>query len=336
MTLHHIILHKIEKIQHATQAKISKRDSELPIEDPIIVSFVQSVVESYFKRSSRQYSKFESADENEPAFKTYLDMYLSSSDFMHFSKKSADLLKEKMCDQPASTGGYFVIADIEIDHRFIMVILLNKKGSSTIDDDSLSIGHTTVLDIDQFAMAGFLNISLYQDQQDDRRYMSFMRGERDVSRYFARFLGSAQETLESASTVTNRFVHTVQNYMNERGYEQERIDHISLEILRYGDAQKKDRQPINLHTIANIINSEDPESFFHYAQDNEISAFIESIDMRTLKKLQDFRYKGKGYSVTFNKNLISNEMVQFDGHILTIKVDDKFKEAWQEEGLGNL
>lgn len=329
-------MHRIDKDQHANHATIVLRDQELDPNEPTTFNLIENIAESYFKRSSRQYSKF-ATGENDPVFKTLLDTFLDDDDnFVQFSRSSTELLKEKMCDKPASTGGYVVVADFELENRFVMVILMNKKGSVTVDDNNLDVGAVRTLDIDQFAMAGLINLSVYLHPEDDRRYMSFMRGERDVSDYFTRFIGSAQEGLESATVTTGRLVDTIQSYMHNNEYEQERMDNISSAVLQYGESQKRERQPISLSAVANLVNHENPDEFFQFAQNNEISAYIESIDMRSLKRLQDFQYRGRGYTIKFKKNLIADEMVTLHGHQLTITVDDQFIQTWIAEGMGEV
>lgn len=335
IVLNRIIMHHIDKAQHTNHAEMNLRTAELNPEAPKSIHFVEKIADSYFKRSARQYSKF-ATGENDPAFKVLLDAYLGHNDFVPFSRQSTELLKDIMCDKPASTGGYVVMADFEIDHRFVMVVLVKEKGSVTVNSDALDIDEVNTLDIDQFAMAGFINLSIYQDAGNDRRYMSFMRGERDVSDYFTRFLGSAQDGIESAAAMTSRLVKVIQDYMHEQGYEQNQIDHVTHEIYQYGENQKRDRQPISLSAVANIVNHESPNEFFQYAQDRDVNAYLENIDMKSLGKLKDFQYKGIGYSVRFKKNLLSNDTITFDGERLSILVDQRFRDMWAAEGMGDL
>lgn len=94
MTLHNIIMHRIDKEQHKTDAVLHYRNSVLDPSEPIILNFVNSIVHSYYKKTSRQYSKFSS--EGTPPFKIHLDKLLNditTDQFIQFSMEAAALLK---------------------------------------------------------------------------------------------------------------------------------------------------------------------------------------------------------------------------------------------------
>lgn len=334
MILHNIIMHRIDKEQHKTDASISYREDVLNQSEPIILNFVNSIVHSYYKKTSRQYSKF--STEGTPPFKIHLDRLLSNittEEFIDFSIEATVLLKDHMCAQAASSGGYLVIADYELDNRFMMVVLMKQKTGFEVRD-GLDIGTIKELDIDQFAMAGFINLSIYQQNNNERQYLSFMRGERDVSGYFTSFLGSAKESTESTAQITAKLVHAIQEYMTENDYEQDKSEEAVRRVVQYCENQKKEHLSIELNAIANLIDYENPNSFFLYAQEREINAVIEGIHSPSLKKLQDFQYKTKSFAIRFHKNLINTETVRLDGNRLIIAVDDQFIQTWVAEGMG--
>ncbi|QDF27713.1 nucleoid-associated protein [Halarcobacter anaerophilus] len=331
--LNKIVLHRINKTQGVKDGEVKERKALLDISDEDIEKFAQTVSFSYHKRTTKEYGQFK--ERPEPTFKRLIDKYItlpSDESFLDFSQVAAQHLTDEMNKKPQSTGGYLIVADYKMRDRFIMIVLLNKKFGFTANDSSLVIKMINELNTDQIAMAGFINIDSYSSDEE-RKYLSFMKGVKDVSEYFVDFMG-ADEKKESSKETTKLFVSTLNNYLKET-FDEEKIQSLQMRIYNLCDEKIKNKEPLTMESVSNFIDPDNPKGFFDYINENqiELSNTIESINRSEIKKLELFKYTGKGIKLSFQRKLYDDGDIYLSENKdkLIIKIDDKLKQVIEEE-----
>ena len=222
LTLHHMIMHKIDKTQHQTDATPVYKDRPFN-NNETLEKFTDSISDTFTRKTSKEYANFHSG-QNTSQFQTILDTYLNNpteDTFSTFSRQATELLKDKMNTKPASTGGFVVVIDYTLSSRFILIALVNKKDGYTEDD--LDIIANEQLNIDQLSMAGFVNVDNHQNTNNSYRPLAFMRGTREVSDYFSSFLGAA-ENRETSAHMTGVFIQALKDYMLHCDYDPDTVE----------------------------------------------------------------------------------------------------------------
>jgi len=334
LILHRIVMHKIDKTQHSTDA-ISTYRNEIYTNNEVLETLTISLAETYSKKTSKEYSNFR-VGENTPPFKTILDNYLADTNddtFLAFSRRATEQLSQKMNLKPASTGGFLVIVDYTNIHRFILIALVNKKEGYT--EDNLDIFRIEQLNTDQLGMAGFINITNYLNDNIEYRPLSFMRGTREVSDYFSSFLG-ADSNIETSSHMTGVFINALKDFFAFQEYDLARKEQLSQAIYAFCDEKRQNYEPVNIAAVSALINPDNPNEFFEFTQDQErnynLNTIIESINKQKLNNLKSFSIKGDGFRISFDRELYNNtiQLNENDELVVSGLPDDFIQQLRQE------
>jgi len=334
LTLHHMIMHKIDKTQHQTNATPVYKDSPFS-NNETLENFTDSLSDTFTRKTSKEYANFHSG-ENISQFQSILDTYLQNSTedtFNTFSRQATELLAEKMNTKPASTGGFVVIIDYTLSSRFLLIALVNKKDGYTEDD--LNIIATEQLNIEQLSMAGFVNIDNHQNPNSSFRPLAFMRGTREVSDYFSSFLGAA-ENRETSAHMTGVFIRAFRDFVHDRGYDYTEAETITQRVFSFCDEKRQNKEPLDIASVSNLIDPDNPNDFFEFTQEQErgyaLNTVIETVDKRKIDTLRTFSYKGQGIKLTFDKQLYNNTIRLDDNNNLVISdLDEEFLAKIREE-----
>lgn len=326
--LNRIIMHKIDKT--GTIGTTQLRDSLLDIDSVDIKKFAQAVSFSYHRRSSKEFARFKTSPV--PTYENLIKSYTQDSEtdekFVRFSQDAANHLKDEMNKKPTSTGGYLLFADYSVNDRFIMAVLLNNKAGFTVNEDSLVVNMIKELNTDQIAMAGFVNMSIYESANDERRYLSFMKGVKNISDYFVSFIG-ADEDKESSKDMTRTFIGALKDYLKSKEYETDKLTSLEQAVYNYCEDKRTNKEPVTIHAISALLNPEDTEEFFQYTQGEsyQLSTTIESIDKSQIDRLKLYKYSGDGMTISFKRSLYENGKISLieNDTKLVIEMPDEMK-----------
>jgi nucleoid-associated protein YejK len=330
-TLHRIIMHKIDKTGKIGTAQL--RDTLLSTSSLDIKKFAQAISFSYHKRTSKEFAKFKSSPT--PIYENLLKTYMADGEtdekFIQFSKDATNHLKDEMNKKPTSTGGYLIFADYSMNDRFIMAVLLNNKAGYTVDESSLIVKMIQELNVEQIAMAGFVNMSIYTNNNaDTRRYLSFMKGVKNISDYFVAFIG-ADEDKETSREMTRVFIGTLKEYFKSKEYESDKISALEQTVYNFCEDKRTNKESVTIQAISALLNPEEPNEFFEFSQGEnyQLSTTIESIDKSQIDRLKLYKYSGDGMSLSFKRNLYENgdiSLIENDTK-LVIKMSDSMKQS---------
>jgi len=333
-TLNRIVMHKIDKT--GTVGTTNLRNTLLDVASLDIENFAKAISFSYHKRSSKEFAKFKESPvpTYEILIKTYIDGTETDEKFLDFSKDAANHLKDEMNKKPTSTGGYLIFADYTINDRFIMAVLLNNKAGYTVDEDNLAINMIKELNTDQIAMAGFINMSIYQNDSDERRYLSFMKGVKNISEYFVAFVG-ADDNKETSRDMTRTFIGALKDYFKEKNYEVDEKTRLEQQVYNYCEDKRSNKEPVTIQAISALLNPEETDEFFQFTQGEayQLSTTIESIDKSQIDRLKLYKYSGDGISISFKRSLYDDNrisLIEGDSK-LVITMPESMKESIIDE-----
>lgn len=348
-TLHRLIIHKIKKEQHSTEVEKILSTELLKGDNDVAVEFSQKLREAYHKKHSVEYSKFDdSSTDEELSFQALLDDYLYTPEdkkdeaFIKFSKQATELLSIRMQEKTLSVGGYIVFGEYELRDRFIFIALVKRTPAFDTEEEenSINLKLKPVLSIEELGMAAFINVSIYQNKNDDRRYISFLRGKRDIANYFVNFLNAGNFRLKT-SEITKLLVESILDYLSRLNLDERDIERKRVQIFEFIDGKRKKREAIHLESVANLLNPENPEDFIDYChRERQIDSVIEKVEASILNRLRYFRFVRRGFLLKFDINRYRDKItiVEGDDGYEYIKIEgfeDLISELKRELAKGN-
>jgi len=302
MDLKKIVLHQLIKEEYEAPT-LNLSDHLLPINETT-EEFVEKIIKSYSSKNPT-YGTF--LEEDVYQFQNYAKAYFQDFDFLEFTSKSMEILKKEI-DVPKATGGYVVFIHYTQNKTdFLITIMLDKSVQFSVDDIHLSLKKLKSLDIDKLARANRLNYQKWKN--GDELYLSFIKGTREVSRYFQKFIGSTD--LTSTKENANRLKNALYSFMDQMEYTPSKQDETLSRIKHYTLKQIDDEQDVNLRTISILVDNENPDDFVTYIDENE----LEVSGAFRVKRKQDFDFlyrvivKEKGYSLKFDKELLKAKKI---------------------------
>lgn len=124
--------------------------------------------------------------------------------------KSGELikvLKTQLTNLPQSKGGYFLFVKYKSINNFLAVFILrNTKGFiSENKSNNFVLNQVTHLDINKLAMGMRINLDIYNNSEDEdrkKRYVSLIRGNTDISKYFDNWIKINDARMESVDATS--------------------------------------------------------------------------------------------------------------------------------------
>ncbi len=310
-----IVIHQVSKIAGITSCNIKFATTELP-KSSKEKKFIGSIDKAYYKKSNPNYGIF---GVEEPLFKTELSNYIKGEiDFLNFTKKSVEQYKKEISRSAPATGGLIVFAHYlktDKSEDYLLVLTTNNKDGYAINEADLTINGIKNLDLSKIDVACLINITKWQIIErnidtESKTYLSFVRGNKEVSLYFMKFIDCQDKTTSTEST--RRLITAIDDYCNKQGFTRDSKIKKKNEIFDYCNDCRKNGKEISLITISAIFDPENADVFKEFASDEDygVSEII-SGDSKQLRRIKFYKYKGDGITIEFDSDLY-NKKVFYD------------------------
>jgi|GEM_PF-1676662 len=204
MQIHRVIIHELNKPIGKAQAKLSISKSLMDATNEDVINLVTELNKRYRKRDEKQ-GVF---DDKNPtifhdAFRKYEDKK-TDGNFIDFSIKSAENLRDRIEGIGAAKGGYLVFAQFEDYRNYCSVFLVRDvtgiafRRNRTVDGFDLDkVQH---IDFEKLAMACRINLDTFGEDQS--KYLSFIHIKSDdLSQYFVRWISSKDTVTSEEDTI---------------------------------------------------------------------------------------------------------------------------------------
>ncbi|MDR1984554.1 MAG: nucleoid-associated protein [Prevotellaceae bacterium] len=319
INLQGFIIHKVNKIQGERRA-VLKLAKAIIIPTDKEKRFVAIASEAYYKKSAPTYGVFDDLESNK--FQNGLIAYnTKQQNFYTFSCGCMEYYKSNIQDIAPATGGFIVFAhyfDTEKKLEFVLVLAINNKDGYVFNEDKLTIEDTKNIELNKIDLACQINITKWNDYQnnqnpDVKTYLSLIKGNKELSVYFMKFIGSANKTTSTESS--KKLVNALDHFCREKNYNREKTVETRNKVSDYCKDCMKEKKEISLSAISALIDIENPTLFQEYASEEERSVDeIISGDAKVLRSIGSVRYKDKEgkLSVEFSNELIGKKVFYDD------------------------
>lgn len=297
MEIKNIILHRIDK-ELKEKSKLTYSDKLMPI-DETVIEFVSKLLKIYSSKNPSQ-GTFEE-DKTIYPFQNKVKDYINNGDFLNFTQEAMLLLQNRI-DISTTTGGYVLFVHYEEKKvNFIISAMMDKSAQYTNTDD-LGIKKLMTLNVEKLARANRLNVEKWE--KNDGRYLTFIKGTREVSQYFIKFIGATD--ISSAKENFKTLKDSIKKYSKTNSISLSRQDEIRESISNYFNECLAEKKDVEIESVSSIINPSEPFAFLGFIEDNEIeiSGKIGIHDRKDFENFTRSRLKEDGYSLVFEKELI--------------------------------
>lgn len=310
-----IVIHQVSKVARETSCFVKKATEVINVTDKER-TFIGRVNKVYYRKSSPTYGVF---GDEEPEFKNELTKYLNHEiNFFDFSVNAVQQYKKVISGIAPATGGLMIFAhfiNTDKNYEYMLVLTINNKDGYVIDETNLTIADIKNLDLSKIDVACSINITKWNNMESgtdsvSKTYLSFVKGNKDVSHYFMRFIDCQDKTKNTEST--KRLILALGKYCAKENYTLDRTREVKNKIFDYCSDCLKERKEISLDAISALFDNEQPQAFMEFAaeEENGVSAII-SGDSKQLRRIRYVYYKDKNITIEFDANLL-NKTVFYD------------------------
>ena len=318
----HAIVHTM--VVDKEQVWVDPRKEELEI-GPLAQRLVDTLYSVYRRRASKSHGKFNGNEEIAPAQK-HARAYLfeaAEKDFCGFTERMTNLLGDKAKNTGATTGHVF-FAHLEGDGREYLLIAIVTNEIDIALSKTMDLKETEHLNLKDFRFAGRIDVSAWRDNQD--RYVSFLKGTKEVSNYFMAFLGcdttiAAVRDTRCLTNAVKRFAQSVTR--NGELLSDEERDTFLSTVDAHCRRIAAQGQPLEIDVLCNAAWPEAPEELrTAIVEGDEAINDGFTIDKRGLQGLVRFSGKGAHWKLDFEREALSNHKLTFNKDERTITLHD--------------
>lgn len=307
----HAIVHSM--VMRGTTAHVDARKEELP-ESLLKQKLVDTLYAVYRSRHAKSHGKFNGDEERAPSQK-HAKVYLldKKGDFCAFTKRMAELLCDKV-EGRSVTSGHIFFAHIDGDGREFLLIAIVTNEIDIALSRKMELEETQHLDLKGFRFAGRIDVTAWRDKQE--RYVSFLKGTKDVSNYFMTFLGC--DTAIPNLADTQYLTQAIRDFSSTATIDGEPLrEQDRDEFLWRADAHCRkmatNGEPLDIGSFCNELWPSEPEALKRTIVESNYpisDGFV--LNKRGLQGLVRFSGKGDHWELKFDREALSNGKLEFD------------------------
>ncbi|HEX7046649.1 MAG TPA: nucleoid-associated protein [Gammaproteobacteria bacterium] len=319
------VIHQIAKEAASTDIAVTLAPGLLPLNDTVArvggevrKIYGGSAVYGLFRENSDVYW-----------FQKILEKCVQAEwqDFMGFSTKAMEHLEDRMRQKQASAGGYVLFLRYsEADQDFLFVLMLNDKVGASVTSD-LKLKDTLHLDLSKLYVAARINVTKWLQVKNDgeeHKYVSFVRGKREVSEYFVDFIGCTALTKPKEST--EKIINIVNDFIRENGWKGEQKHKARETVAEYLLECAKNKKEASVAAIATRLFEDDPEIFQHFAAQETyaMNAYFH-VEKASLSRLIGVNFQEGKFSIRMSAQYVRDNVALKDGSLVIRNIPETLK-----------
>lgn len=328
------VIHKLVKEPHGPTS-VQTRNEALPLTEPVL-NLVDAISKFYGSKASKGYGRFEEDVLTYPS-STVLRRIFEAGDltFVEGSKLLLDVLAGKAQQAPLSKGGYVLMAHGQADSgdNWFLVAIINNVASNAVNEETLEIVESVHVDVDNLRVAGRVNLTAWMRNNEQDRYLGFLKQRGEVADYFKYFLGC--NVLVRDSEDTKRLIDGLRAFVRSENLNQGDEDDFLRRAHAFCAERSKNREQLSLEEFTNAAWPQDPERLQRALADGAVEindGFVP--DGRSLKSLIKFHGKSEFWTVDLDRRALRRGDAQYvpgRGELILRNLPPALKEALDGE-----
>ena len=304
--IHHFVVHQLS-INQQQELVLVPRRSCFDV-SPAIEDLAQQINQAFNVKPAKGVGGFV-ADEEQQEFATMLKAMLSNElDFVEFSIKASERLKQSLLDTGSVETGYVIFSHYQfLATDYLLIAILNTKQHVEITRE-LELTASDHLDLAKMQLAVRFDLTQLSVTADQQRYISFIKGRmgRKVSDFFMQFLGC--EELVDIKQQNKQLLNTVDAYLASEQLDPQEKLQARQTVAEYYKEKLEQGEDIQVKELAAKLPGEE-NRFYQFNQSAE--APVEEhfqADRSALKTLEKFSGAGGGITLSFDRKLYGDRV----------------------------
>jgi nucleoid-associated protein len=302
LTVQKVVIHELQKEARSNEASTYLSQNLLDITDDI-AELVTKLEEAYSK-DVITYAVFsgETGRFFPSEFARYQGSVKAEADFMQFTTRTLNQLRDQIRNVNLAKGGFFVFVEYE-NHgvNFLSIYLIRDSDGVLFKKDpqthSFEVDRIKYMNTEKLAMGCRININKYV--ATDGSYLSLIKNRQlDISEYFNNWIAIHQA--ESSTEFTNTLYTIVSNIELPRMDDAAlTIDNFRLAVVDYINTQPS--KVVNLKQLG-LHFYNDEQKFIEYANANDLTIDHEfKTNAKALKKFVRIEINSDGINLKFKR-----------------------------------
>ncbi len=331
--IHHFVVHRIV-VNDEGKIQAIPRDKCLAV-TPEIEHLAHQINHSFNTKPGKGVGHFvaDAPSEDEfPPFDQSLQDFVTAQKsgeddleqrFHQFSVNSAKKLIQALTDTGQVETGFLIFCQYEyLATQYLMITLLNTRSHVEVNQE-LELTAREHLDLARMQLAVRLDLTQWQVQPEQQRYISFIKGRmgRKVSDFFMQFIGC--EELVDVKQQNKQLVSTVDAYLASENLAPQEQEQHRQEVKSYFKEKIDNGENLSVAELSTRLPSDEATQHNFKSYTSSLEAPLEDSfqpDPAALKQLAKFTGQGGGLSLSFERKLLGDRVIYNpDSDTLTIK-----------------
>lgn len=339
-TIHQLI--KLTQTSGSGSTRVHPRQSPLAT-DEVLLNLCTELL-SLYSRSANSYGTL-GDDATLYTFPVRLTQYVDEHiDFQAFTIDTVNLIARQMDSAHLANGGYALfLRYTQSGESFLLVAMLKLKPGAGIDETTLTLQPTLVIDLNLLHEAARINITKWRSAEEP--YLSFIKGRTsgDVTAYFREALACQNFTNSSHHTAT--VIRAADDFVAAREDLdlQGKITERTAMRSRLYECFSANQNEVVLPTLAAAIMPSDPQQFVDFLRTGPLASQYQVNDTfkphrQEFNKLRRITGRIGSISVGFDVSDVQEGRVYYDADadgIVLKNPPDTIKQAIAENAANN-
>ncbi len=305
MSLKHCIIHKIERLQPATEVVLTLAEKELDPQSSVF-SLYQQLRVRFMRSAQKRYGHFDPEQSANPCHGLLKDYLEDKSSFTTYCQKIMANMKSsyQKIDDPFSAHVLFAFSEVNFQPE-LLIFWINYEEVMKIGSD-LKVSACQYINTGKLQFVVKIKTEEFMLNQS-QRYMSVYanRGNKDITQAFMHFCGFV--SVVDLVKETDEFLQIVDQFSDE--IPDQDVSAYKDTLLNYCIEQDKEGLPVVMDELSELVNDQQPEQFSSFVADNQQQPQAQfHPDRSRLKKYVRYYGRDKNLSISFAANMYGQQI----------------------------
>ncbi|QEY58791.1 nucleoid-associated protein YejK [Pseudomonas sp. C27(2019)] len=311
MSIHHCIIHFIEKKPEDSPATVQLGEEVLP-NSTAVQHLLADLNDSYNSKPSKAWGLFQ-ADSTQWPLQSWLSNYLAEqSDFVQFSQQAVEHLKKQIDENSLSLSGHVLFAHYQHGMTEHLIIAVLQHSDGMLISEGLDVETARHLDLSQLHLAARINLSEWKNNSQSKQYISYLKGKfgKKIIDGFLDFLG-CEEGVDGPSE-TRTLLKAFSEFVESEDLPEEKAREQTNNLISYANTQTRRGEVVSIEGLSEVLDEENPQAFYNHIRNKDYGLSPEiPADKRTLSAFHRFTGRAEGISISFESHLLGSK-VEYD------------------------
>lgn len=316
--IHHFVVHQLS-INQQQELVLLPRNTCFEV-SPAIEDLAQQINHAFNVKPAKGVGGFVENEDDQVFAQLLKDMQSGAIDFVDFSVKASERLKQSLLDTASVETGFVIFSHYQfLATDYLLITILNTKQHVEITRE-LELTASDHLDLAKMQLAVRIDLTQLAVMPEQQRYISFIKGRmgRKVSDFFMHFIGCQE--LVDIKQQNKQLLNTVDAYLASEQLDPQEKQQARKTVAEYYKEKLEQGEEIQVKELAAKLPASEDNSFYQFNQSAEQPLEEQfQADRSALKTLAKFSGSGGGITLSFERALLGDR-ISYDASSDTLMI----------------